>query len=182
MLSNWQSKLTLSHLNVTVVQIRRERARAVIVSAASSIGPQTAHLTRILFTGIQPNQALRNVLTKRPPVPRGPMSAFVLFFSLLSLLYALYRKFIVSRTKQCTTCRGYGIERCTLCDGTGSIRWEAKWDHVEPCPRCMGRRFSSCSDCGGFHQRPLFAHLSRNAGLATMRANQRTETLEPLLD
>jgi len=158
----------------------RPRTLHVTCSAAA---PQAAHLTRILFTGVQPNQALRNVLTKRPPVPRGPFSLLVVVFSVFSLLYAIYRRFIVARARTCTTCRGYGIERCGLCEGTGSIRWEAKWDHVEPCPRCMGRRFSTCTSCGGFHQRPLFSHLTRNAGLATVRMNEMPpDALEPLLD
>lgn len=41
------------------------------------------------------------------------------------------------------------------------ISWEGKWGHVEPCPRCVGKRFTRCESCGGFHVPKLFAHVTR---------------------
>lgn len=151
-------------------------------SEAEQAEASTASITRVLFSGVQPNQTLRNVLTKRPPIPRGPISAVLIVLSIISALYAAFRRFVVSRTKKCTSCRGYGVERCPLCDGAGSITWEGKWDHVEPCPRCMGRRFCNCGHCGGMYHHSLFQHISRNAGLQNAAAAQREDALEPLLD
>lgn len=51
--------------------------------------------------------------------------------------------------------------RCVLCGGNGYLNWEAKYSHKEPCPRCLGRRFINCRDCGGHVHRPIFAHTSR---------------------
>ena len=48
--------------------------------------------------------------------------------------------------------------RCTLCSGTGAVGWEGKWNHKEPCPMCLGKRFVDCPECGGHFHRRIFNH------------------------
>ncbi len=49
--------------------------------------------------------------------------------------------------------------RCSLCSGMGSVGWEGKWSHKEPCPLCLGHRFVSCATCGGKFHRRMFSHI-----------------------
>ena len=48
--------------------------------------------------------------------------------------------------------------RCTLCSGRGAVGWEGKWNHKEPCPMCLGKRFVDCPECGGHFHRRIFNH------------------------
>jgi hypothetical protein len=50
------------------------------------------------------------------------------------------------------------VYRCILCGGEGQVGWEGKFSHLEPCPRCLGRRYVNCRECGGFFHRPIFDH------------------------
>ncbi|GJP31958.1 hypothetical protein CLOM_g16512 [Closterium sp. NIES-68] len=50
---------------------------------------------------------------------------------------------------ECEVCGGYGLHCCTLCQGTGLIRWEGKFDRKDPCPACLGEGCSKCPACGG---------------------------------
>ncbi|CAI5490823.1 unnamed protein product [Closterium sp. Naga37s-1] len=50
---------------------------------------------------------------------------------------------------ECELCGGYGLHCCTLCKGTGLIRWEGKFDRNDPCPACVGEGCSKCPECGG---------------------------------
>ena len=52
--------------------------------------------------------------------------------------------------------------RCRLCTGMGSVGWEGKFRHNEPCPVCLGRRYTECQHCGGRFHRPLFHHARRD--------------------
>ncbi|CAI5461812.1 unnamed protein product [Closterium sp. Yama58-4] len=72
---------------------------------------------------------------------------------------------------ECELCGGYGLHCCTLCKGTGVIRWEGKFDRNDPCPACLGEGCSRCPECGGVklrkagrtssHRRtPFLPHLS----------------------
>ena len=65
--------------------------------------------------------------------------------------------------RDCRTCHGYGVQRCKLCSGKGTIEWEGKMAHREPCPMCLGRRMNSCTCCGGgpIMARHLFVHRQR---------------------
>jgi hypothetical protein len=142
----------------------------------------TATITRVLFTSVQPNHALRQLLSQRPPVPGGRGAIIFLLLSFLSAIFAGVRRFYMQRTRQCSACRGYGISACELCGCSGYIKWVGKWDHVEPCPQCMGRRFINCRECGGLHHRTLFMHVSRNAGVAASEGPRMPGALEPLVD
>jgi hypothetical protein len=66
--------------------------------------------------------------------------------------------------RECRACHGYGVQRCKLCSGKGTIEWEGKMAHREPCPMCLGRRMNSCTCCGGgpILARNLFAHKHRH--------------------
>ncbi|CAI5489638.1 unnamed protein product [Closterium sp. Naga37s-1] len=50
---------------------------------------------------------------------------------------------------ECELCGGYGLHCCTLCKGTGLIRWEGKFDRNDPCSACVGEGCSKCPECGG---------------------------------
>lgn len=76
----------------------------------------------------------------------------------LSIMGAV-RSVLVRRVKACKCCKGYGITRCRLCDGAGTVEWAGKNNHQEVCPLCMAKRFVTCSECGGFHHRKTFIHL-----------------------
>ena len=72
--------------------------------------------------------------------------------------------------RQCSCCQGYGVERCKLCEGKGTIQWEGKMAHREPCPMCLGRRLVKCSACGGglMFSRSLFTHKANKGEDAIM--------------
>ena len=78
--------------------------------------------------------------------------------------------------RECACCQGYGVERCKLCEGRGTIQWEGKMAHREPCPMCLGRRLVKCGACGGglLFSRALFTHKANKGEDAIM------ETLETL--
>jgi DnaJ-class molecular chaperone len=72
--------------------------------------------------------------------------------------------------RECSCCQGYGVERCKLCSGKGTIQWEGKMAHREPCPMCLGRRLVKCSACGGgiMFSRSLFTHKANKGEEALM--------------
>lgn len=53
------------------------------------------------------------------------------------------------------------LNRCSLCEGSGTVGWEGKWSHREPCPLCLGKRFLSCKYCGGKVTKSMFTHKQR---------------------
>eukprot|EP00192_Tetraselmis_astigmatica_P018493 CAMPEP_0117656078 /NCGR_PEP_ID=MMETSP0804-20121206/4616_1 /TAXON_ID=1074897 /ORGANISM="Tetraselmis astigmatica, Strain CCMP880" /LENGTH=243 /DNA_ID=CAMNT_0005462463 /DNA_START=419 /DNA_END=1150 /DNA_ORIENTATION=+ len=116
---------------------------------------QTASLTRV-FIGIGAGaRPLSGLLS-------GPMSVLVGFFmSVLSVFFAV-RAVLVSRSKNCMECKGYGIQRCRLCEGQGSISWEGKFMHEYDCPLCFGKRHTRCGKCGGMHNKTLFQHTNES--------------------
>ncbi len=65
--------------------------------------------------------------------------------------------------RECRACHGYGVQRCKLCSGKGTIEWEGKMAHREPCPMCLGKRLISCTCCGGgpILARNVFQHKAR---------------------
>uniref|UniRef100_A0A1D1ZYF2 Uncharacterized protein n=1 Tax=Auxenochlorella protothecoides TaxID=3075 RepID=A0A1D1ZYF2_AUXPR len=97
----------------------------------------------------------------------GPslLSPSLLPLWLALLIAAIIAAILRARWKavhSCRACKGFGIQRCKLCDGRGVVGWEGKMSHEEPCPLCLGRRFTSCPCCGGLGgARPLFAHTLR---------------------
>lgn len=118
----------------------------------------TASIARIFLSRGQPNARLRSALSSRAT----PITIVLAAAYSVSLITSTVRSWMIERTRSCKDCRGYGIRRCDLCDGAGTITWEGKWGHVEPCPRCIGKRFNRCESCGGYHVPALFAHVTRN--------------------
>ncbi|GJP56384.1 hypothetical protein CLOM_g15448 [Closterium sp. NIES-68] len=53
-----------------------------------------------------------------------------------------------SEGEECDECGGYGLCCCSLCGGTGAIRWEGKYDRKDPCPACVGEGCAKCPKCG----------------------------------
>lgn len=80
--------------------------------------------------------------------------------------------------RECSCCQGYGVERCKLCEGKGTIMWEGKMAHREPCPMCLGRRLVKCSNCGGgiLFSRSLFTHKANKGEDALMETLQTLTT------
>ena len=105
--------------------------------------------------------ALRTLLSSRII---GPASLAAMLAYCTALVMGAWRYFFRDRTRNCTACRGYGITRCDICIGSGAVQWEGKWGHVEPCPRCVGRRHMRCRSCQGFYHKPLFDHVRRTYG------------------
>lgn len=141
-------------------------------------------LSRTLFAGSQSQQTLRNTLSQRPSIPGGSVGAVAFTLTFMITVQKMFWYLIVKRTLDCPDCRGFGIARCELCHASGSVKWIGKWDHVEPCPECMGKRYHRCYSCGGLYHRPIFAHVRRNAGVnASQNQVYRTvDVVNPLVD
>lgn len=97
------------------------------------------------------------------PSAVGPISLLVFLFGTLLALLAAVRGALVRKVKSCKCCKGFGVVRCRLCDGRGSVDWRAKFSYSEQCPLCVAKRFVVCPDCGGHHHRRLFSH-AKTAG------------------
>eukprot|EP00884_Botryococcus_braunii_P018676 jgi/Botrbrau1/5492/Bobra.27_1s0030.1 len=148
-----RSRISLRH------EPRRQARPVAVVGPVVSWLTSTASISRVLTT--LPYRNMGRVLT-RVARPTGPLSLVLLLFTVLGAALAALRQYVLLNVKECKSCRGFGIQRCVLCGGDGYLNWEAKLTHTkEPCPRCLGRRFINCRDCGGHVHRPLFAHTSR---------------------
>lgn len=101
--------------------------------------------------------ALRRVFFLLRPVGKTNLLFGALGF--LGAAVATIRLKIVASVRSCKACTGFGIGRCSLCSGKGIVGWEGKWNHQEPCPSCLGRRYVECLSCGGRFHRPLFQHI-----------------------
>lgn len=104
------------------------------------------------------------------PLMSGPATVIVLVVTIAGATFAAIRSRMAASTRSCGCCRGFGIQRCSLCRGAGAVGWEGKWNHQEICPSCLGKRFVSCPSCGGHFHRPTFAH-SRNKSRAEILAS-----------
>lgn len=119
---------------------------------------QTASVSRVLLTGQNPNIRLRAALShKLTPITLAAAGVYT-----GSAIIGALRDWTITQSRSCKVCRGYSIQRCDLCGSAGSISWEGKWGHVEPCPKCVGKRYIRCTSCGGWHAHALFQHVSRN--------------------
>lgn len=87
-------------------------------------------------------------------------------------------KSMVKAVRECSNCQGYGVQRCRLCSGKGTIDWEGKMSHREPCPMCLGRRLHKCTSCGGgiLFSRSLFNHKANKGEDALMETLQTLTT------
>lgn len=121
-------------------------------------GAPFASLSRVLLAS-QPNNMFRNFVTnKKWPSTAGPLSVLLVLFGTVIAILAALRASLVKRVKNCKCCRGFGVVRCKLCDGKGSVDWRAKFSYSENCPLCLSKRFVDCSDCGGHYHRGMFGH------------------------
>lgn len=141
-------------------------------------------LSRTFLSCSPTKQTLRSTLSQRPTMPGGSLGAVTVTLAAMLGCYKIFWLLVVKRTLDCKECRGFGITSCELCHASGCIKWIGKWDHVEPCPQCMGKRYHRCYSCGGLYHRPIFAHVKRNAGLNASQ-NQVFTTMDvvnPLVD
>lgn len=58
-----------------------------------------------------------------------------------------------SSQEECTKCSGYGVERCHLCQSTGTLKCELDTVHYITCPLCFGSLTKKCSSCDGVRMR-----------------------------
>lgn len=117
----------------------------------------TASLTRAVGL-LRPTTVRTLQYTGRQPVT-GPMSVLLVLVTTVMSIWAAARAAVAKRVRECRSCKGFGIERCDICNGEGVLSWEGKYSHNdEPCPRCFGRRHIQCTSCGGHYHRPMFSH------------------------
>jgi hypothetical protein len=94
----------------------------------------------------------------------GSLIGFFFFFSLIIPGKVIIKKksglFLKSRPlKKCFKCQGFGIIRCTLCNGKGSVFYERKYQRSDPCPKCFQKRYDMCSFCQGSGERTFFGKI-----------------------
>lgn len=92
------------------------------------------------------------------------MGLLLFLFTLIAASVATIRGALLKKGKSCKSCRGFGLQRCRLCLGSGRVDWAAKLKHFDVCPLCMNKRFIVCSECGGHYHRAMFMHRRRQAG------------------
>nr|ADI46865.1 MTF1484 [Volvox carteri f. nagariensis] len=114
-------------------------------------------LSRVLLVG-QPGSMFRTLANRKWPSSVGPISLLVFLFGTVLALIAAIRGALVRKVKACKCCKGFGVVRCRLCNGRGTVDWRAKFSYSETCPLCAARRFVVCPDCGGHYHRRLFNH------------------------
>ena len=130
---------------------------------------QTASLSRS-FMLIRPTSAFLRRVLPRKSVSTRPASFTVVLLTSVMYLWVAVKTAISNRVKACSHCSGYGITRCDLCEGHRVIWWEGKYKHMEPCPKCFGKRYMRCRHCGGMFGRSLFAHkCSRNISMTELK-------------
>lgn len=143
-------------------RIRYSAWRPVVVGAAGGLPSAVVRLT--VSRGLQPS--LLRIITRptaagaRRPLTAGPVAIFLIFIALLSAFVRGMVRKVANNVRGCSCCHGFGVQRCRLCEGRGVVGWEGKWEHYEPCPSCLGKRFTRCDSCGGFVQKPIFKHCS----------------------
>lgn len=123
-----------------------------------------ATLSRVLLVG-QPGTMFRNLANRKWPSAIGPISLLVFLFGTVMALFAAVRGALVRKVKSCKCCKGFGVVRCRLCDGRGTVDWSAKFSYSESCPLCAAKRFVVCPECGGHYHRRLFNHARGSKGL-----------------
>ena len=139
------------------------RVTAAAAPAKAPAPPPFAAL-RLLLTGPSAagNPLLRQGLGRNSATARsGPISLLLFVLTLIAACMAALRSAVVRRAKACRACRGFGVQRCRLCNGAGRVDWAAKLSHACLCPLCMNRRYVVCADCGGHYHRPIFRHMRR---------------------
>ncbi len=153
--------LRVIHNHAHVHALRR-RTPLHIVAAASGLPSAAVRLA--VTRGMQPS--LLRIVTRpaaagaRRPLTAGPVAIFLILVALASALVRGFVRRVANNVRRCGCCHGFGVQRCRLCEGRGVVDWEGKWEHYEPCPSCLGKRYTRCDSCGGFVQKQLFRHCS----------------------
>lgn len=148
----------------------RAPGRSLVVTrtaeVAQSLEAPTASLSRVIYSTVQPTRIARTAGAGSgrhgSPIASIIPSILVLALTVGTAAVAAMRAKLRA-VRECKTCHGYGVQRCKLCSGKGTIEWEGKMAHREPCPMCLGRRMNPCTCCGGgpLMARHLFAHKQR---------------------
>ena len=101
----------------------------VASSTAATAGNHSAYasLSRLLVVN-QPSTLFR-IMAR---VPRaGPISFLIFLFGIIAAIAAVVRNALVRKARSCSCCKGYGIVRCNLCKGQGSVGWSAKFSYSD---------------------------------------------------
>lgn len=122
-----------------------------------------AALSRVLLNANNSSMFRTALNRQRQPVS-GPMGLLLFLLTIIAASIATIRGALIKKGKSCKSCRGFGLQRCRLCLGSGRVDWAAKLKHFDVCPLCMNKRFIVCSECGGHYHRPMFMHRRRQAG------------------
>lgn len=125
-------------------------------AVASGSPPTAAAISRLVSSGA-PGRLLSRGVAGAPWRVLGPVAWLLLVVAGLAAVALGALRTRVRAVRACAACRGYGVQRCKLCAGCGTIVWEGKLTHEEPCPRCLGCRSAPCATCGGAP--PLGARL-----------------------
>lgn len=91
-------------------------------STGSKGGAPFASLTRVFLIGSQPSNLVRQLAGRKWRVA-GPVSLLLFLFGMLLAILTAVRTVLVRRVRACKCCKGYGIVRCRLCNGEGTVAW-----------------------------------------------------------
>ena len=127
-----------------------------------------ASLSRVVYSSVSPTVRIASQRTSSSAA-RGSSPFSSIIPSVVVLAVTVGTAAIAAirarlrAVRECRQCHGYGVQRCKLCQGRGTIEWEGKMAHREPCPMCLGKRMNACTCCGGspLMARHLFAHKHR---------------------
>jgi len=145
------------------VEVPTASTNVATAAAAAQVVLPYAALSRVLLTGNN-SAVFRTALGQRRQPVSGPLGLLLFLATLIAASFAAIRSALVKRGKSCRTCRGFGLQRCRLCLGSGRVDWAAKLKHFDVCPLCMNKRFIICAECGGHYHRAMFSHRRRQAG------------------
>lgn len=146
-------------------------SRLALYNSGTSLSSHTVQMTR----GSIYQQSNSNNIAVRGGRPLA--SILVIGMTFGTAAFAAVRSKLKA-VRECTSCQGYGVQRCKLCSGKGTIDWEGKMAHREPCPMCLGRRLIKCTVCGGgiLFSRSLFIHKANKGEDALMETLQTLTT------
>lgn len=143
-----------------VAQLADAAAPTATAAVQAAVAAPFATISRVLLNS-QPTSMLRSLTNKSMPRVSGPITLLLFLVTLAGIVMGMVRYALVRKVKTCSSCRGFGIQRCRLCDGEGNVMWAAKMKYASSCPLCMNKRHVTCTECGGYFNRPLFSHMRR---------------------
>jgi hypothetical protein len=120
-----------------------------------------ASLSRTVVSAFPPTGHLSRAICQRPI---GGAVGIIFASAMLLVLHRIFKAILrltIYRLRNCGSCGGFGIERCSMCLGQAAIGWGGKWNHALVCPKCHGTRFTMCETCHGMTARPMFKHITR---------------------